>query len=79
MDIQKILAQLHAERQQVNEVIQILERLTQGIERRKDLPTALSLQGLEGDRRKRTASPVTRVKSTLESKKPAVKGKAAGN
>jgi hypothetical protein len=79
MDIQRILAQLHEERRQVNEVIQILERLAQGIERRKDLPTAMSLQGIESGKRKRTASPVTRVKSTQEQKKLGVKAKAAGN
>jgi|WetSurMetagenome_2_1015567.scaffolds.fasta_scaffold989030_1 hypothetical protein len=79
MDIQRILAQLHAERQQVNEVIQILERLAQGIKRRQDFPTALSLQGLAGGKRKRTVSPEARAKLTQEPKKPAVKGKAAGN
>ncbi len=79
MDMQRILAELHEERRQVNEVIQILERLAQGIERRKDLPTAIGLQGLEGGKRKRTASPVARVTSTQEQKKPAVRAKAAGN
>ena len=79
MDIQRILAQLHAERQQVNEVIQILERLAQGIKRRQDLPAALGLQSLVGGKRKRTASPESRVKLTQEQKKPAVKAKAAGN
>jgi hypothetical protein len=79
MDIQAILAQLHAKRQQVNEVILILERLAQGIEQRKDLPTALGLQGKQSGKRKRTASPEARAKSTPEHKKPAVKAKAAGN
>jgi hypothetical protein len=79
MDIQGILAQLHAERRQVNEVILILERLAQGIERRKDLPTALGLQSLTGGKRKRTAGPESRVKLTQEPKKPVVKAKAAGN
>ena len=79
MDIQRILAELHEERRQVNEVIQILERLEHGIARRKDLPTTIGLQGLEGGKRKRTASPVARVTSTPEQKKPAVKVKAAGN
>jgi len=80
MDIQSILAQLHKERQHVNEVILILERLAQGIERRKNLPTAMSLQGLEGDKRRRTASPDARRNVLkVEEKKPTAKTKAAGN
>ncbi len=79
MDIRKILADLHAEREQVNEVILILERLEQGMKRRKDFPTELGLQGPESGKRKRTASPATRAKTNHEPKKPVVKAKAAGN
>ena len=79
MDIQRILAELHEERRQVNEVIQIMERLAEGIGRRKNLPTAFGLQGIGRGKRKPAASPVTRVKTTQEQKKPAVKAKAAGN
>ena len=62
MDIQHILAQLHTERQHVSEVILTLERLAQGNQRRKDLPTAMSLLALEGGKVKRTVSPETRAK-----------------
>ncbi|MEO5923715.1 MAG: hypothetical protein ABIR70_07825 [Bryobacteraceae bacterium] len=78
MDIQKILAELHAERQQVSEVILILERLADSMKRRKDLPTTLGLKSLSG-KRNRTVSSDPRVKPTPDPKKPAVKAKAAGN
>ncbi len=77
MDIQKILAELHEERQQVNDVILSLERLSQGLQGRKNGPTAASLLGLDGGKRSRTASPKARAKTgKLEQK---VKAKSAGS
>jgi hypothetical protein len=72
MDIKKILAELHEERRQVNDVILSLERLSQGLQGRKNMPTAASLLGFESGKRSGTASPAPRAKMK-------VKTKAAGN
>jgi hypothetical protein len=80
MEIQNILAELREERRQVSEVILILERLAQGIQRRKTLPTAMSLQALEGGKPKRTVSPETRAKlAKAQRKRWAGKKKTSGD
>jgi hypothetical protein len=81
MDIQKILAKLHEEHRQVNEAILILERLAQGIGRRKGLPAAMNLQGVGGGKWSRMVGPATRAKVTprQRQKKLALGAKAAGN
>lgn len=77
MDIQKILAELHEERRQVNDVILSLERLAQGLQGRKNVPTAAGLLGFAGGKRSRTASPTARARNVKPEQK--VKTKAAGN
>jgi hypothetical protein len=66
VDIQKILAELHEERRQVNEVIVSLERLSQGLQGRKNVPTAARLLALDGGKRTRTASPKARANGKAE-------------
>jgi hypothetical protein len=60
MQIQNILAQLADERRQLVEVIVVLERLAQGAQR-KNLPTAMGLQALQGSKLNRTASSTKRA------------------
>jgi hypothetical protein len=60
MQIQTILAELAAERRELVEVIVVLERLAQGAQR-KNLPTALGLQALQGSKLNRTVSSMKRA------------------
>jgi CRISPR/Cas system-associated protein Cas7 (RAMP superfamily) len=60
MDISYILGELHEERKRINEVIQILERLSEGIQNRQKL--APSFAALEKVAKKRQVSPETRAK-----------------
>jgi hypothetical protein len=66
VDIQKILAELHEERRQVNDAILSLERLTQGLQERK--PTVTGQSGPDGGKRGGTASPAPRVKMKVKTK-----------
>jgi hypothetical protein len=77
MDIHKILVLLHEERRRVNDVILSLERLSQGPQARKNVPTAPNQQIVEGGKRTRTVSPVARAK--MPKLEPKVKTKAAGS
>jgi hypothetical protein len=80
MDIQIILAALHEERQQVNDVILSLERLSRALQGRKNVPTATSRHGFEGDKRTRTVTTGTRAKNVQVSRKrsASTKEKVAG-
>lgn len=75
VNIQKLLAELHSERRQVNDVILSLERLSQ-FQGRKNVPTALSQLGIEGGKRARTVSHAARAQMKMKIK---VKSKAAGS
>jgi len=77
MDLHKIIALLHRERQQVNDVILSLERLSHGTQGRKNVPTATNLQNVEGGKRTRTVSPMARAKTPKFEAK--VRTKAAGS
>lgn len=60
MDLVYILGELHEERKRVNEVIQILERLAEGIQNRRKMAT--SIEALQQISQKREVSPETRAK-----------------
>jgi hypothetical protein len=77
MDIQKILALLHVERRQVNDVILSLERLSQSAQAQKNVPTSTKQQIIDGGKQTGTVSSVARAKAPKV--EPKVRTKAAGS
>jgi hypothetical protein len=67
MDLDRILAELHAERKHVTQVIETLERLSKTNPFGSNLQAGL--QALEGGKTKRVVSPETRAKMTEAQKR----------
>jgi len=77
MDVSKILAELKAEREQIEEAILSLERLARGRGRRRGRPPAwMSAASSEGETPKRRGRPPGSKNKQTASVMPATKGAA---